>query len=136
MNGLLNLLQLNCRYKYFDEEYNDSAYTVLPITRNFILNTIMKPEEESNIRKRLTDWYQGKDIKNPTERAIVQKIRQGSEKPEKSLLTLANMSLRDGDYKSAEEYFIKAIQRNSKSYEALPFYQNAHTCLAIEIDFH
>ena len=106
-------------YKYFSEEYNDSSYTVLPITRNFILNKILDSKEQSTIRTRLNDWFQGKDIHNATERAIIQKVRQGREKPEHSLLELANLAIRDGDMNSAEDYFNQAISRNPRSYEAL-----------------
>lgn len=105
-------------YKYFSEDYNDSAYTVLPITRNFILNKIISTKEQTDIRKNLNDWFQGKDIKDPTERSIIQKIRQGREKPETSLLELANLAERDGDFKSAEDYYLQALSRNPKSYEA------------------
>jgi len=105
-------------YKYFSEEFNDSAYTVLPITRNFILNKIISSDEQSAIRTRLNDWFQGKDIKDPTERSIIQKIRQGREKPETSLLELANLAEKDRDYISAEDYYLQAISRNPKSYEA------------------
>jgi tetratricopeptide (TPR) repeat protein len=117
-DSLERLEQDTIVYKVFQEKFNDYTYTILPITRSFINLNILEKAEEFNIRKRLTDWYSAKDIKNPTERMQIQKIRQGEDSPDLSLVNLGKSAETRGDIEGAESHYKKAIERNPSSYKA------------------
>jgi len=105
-------------YRYYDANSNDYSYSLLPLTRNYIRNNELSSIEEANIRKKLSDWYEAKDVKNATERVLFQKIRQGTENPESSLIDLALSAKKNGKLDEAENFFKQALKRNAKSYKA------------------
>ena len=108
-------------YKVFQEKFNDYTYTILPIIRAFINKKILDSAEEYNIRKRLTDWYSAKDIKDPNERENIQKIRQGEDAPETSLINLGKSAETKGDFEAANNYYRTALKRNPKNWKACFF---------------
>jgi hypothetical protein len=64
--------------RLFDPDRNDYCYTLLPITRAFVYAQVTRdPEREEQIRKRLADWFEARDMKDPGERLVVREIRQG-----------------------------------------------------------
>ena len=121
-DSLEDLFNDSIIYRYFDASSNDYSYSLLPLIRNFIRNNELTSIDEVNIRKKLSNWYEAKDIKNPNERIIFQKIRQGTDNPESSLIDLALSAKKNGKIDEAEDFFRQAIKRNPKSYKALREY--------------
>jgi tetratricopeptide (TPR) repeat protein len=109
-------------YRYFDTNQNDYSYSLLPLTRNYIRGKLLEPAEETAFRKALSNWYEAKDIKNPLDRTVIQRIRQGSDNPESSLLDLAFSAQKNSKLDEAEDFFRQAIKRNQRSYKALRGY--------------
>ena len=59
---------------------------MLNIVRNFIQSKIIKRDQDELFRKKLSDWYEAKDIKDIDQRIIVSSIRQGIKNPEGSFI--------------------------------------------------
>ncbi len=105
--------------RLFDPDLNDYCYTLLPIVRSFAYFEVSKERElEQQIRRRLSDWYEAKDIGNLQERQVVREIRQGRGSSEESLVDLAKAARRRGDFDAAEQMFEQALQRNPTSWRA------------------
>lgn len=102
--------------RVYDEAYRDLVYSLLPVTSSFVYRQVAKRLGlESEIRKRLTDWYQAKDIRDVAQRELVQKVRRGERNPELALLEVARNFLEARDLDSAEEFFKQALERNPRS---------------------
>ncbi|MDD5618122.1 MAG: NB-ARC domain-containing protein [Candidatus Omnitrophica bacterium] len=109
--------------RLFDPGINDYSYVLLPVTRTFVYAQVLKQAHlEENIRKRMSDWFEAKDIKEEGERLVVRELRQGRSGSESALVDLAIAAERRQDYDSAEELFDKALQRNPKSWLAARLY--------------
>lgn len=105
--------------RLFDADRNDYAYTLLPITRTFVYSQVIKqPNVEESIRRRLSDYFEAKDVKDPNERLVVREVRQGREASETALVDLALVAERRGDLDGAEALFRQALQRNPRSWKA------------------
>ncbi len=105
--------------RQFDPNRNDYVFTIQPITRSFIFSELNKRQAEANLmRKRLADWYEARDERDPTRRLTLRNLRQGTGSPEESLLALAHAAERDGDLDNAEALFEQAISRSPKSWRA------------------
>jgi hypothetical protein len=89
--------------RIYDSNYRDLVYSLLPVTGIFVYRDMSKQAGiEAEIRKRLNDWYEGKDIKDAGQRDIVQKVRRGERNPELALLEVARNFLKQGDLDNAE----------------------------------
>jgi tetratricopeptide (TPR) repeat protein len=115
--------------RIYDTNYKDLVYSLLPVTGSFVYRDMSKQAGvEPEIRKRLNDWYQGRDIKDPVQRDIVQKVRRGERNPELALLEVARNFVRQKDLDNAESYFKQALERNPRSWqchrEAAEFYRH------------
>ena len=54
----------------YDTHYRDVVHSLLPVTTTFAYREVSKSKGyEDAVRKRLTDWYQAKEVKDPVERA-------------------------------------------------------------------
>jgi Flp pilus assembly protein TadD len=115
--------------RIYDTNYRDLVYSLLPVTSSFVYRDMSKQAgAESDIRKRLNDWYQARDIKDQTQRDIVQKVRRGERNPELALLEVAKNFLKQNDLENAESYFKQALERNPRNWqchrEAAEFYRH------------
>jgi tetratricopeptide (TPR) repeat protein len=103
----------------FDSEINDYVYTMLPITRNFVYKEVRKESQfEERTRKRLSDYFEAKDVRDPSERAVVRELRQGTKGADSALLDLAKAAQRRGDNDGARDLYEQAVTRDSTSWRA------------------
>lgn len=104
--------------RVYDTNYKDLVYSLLPVTSAFVYRDMSKQAGiEITIRKRLNDWYQAKDVADPTQRDLVQKVRRGERNPELALLEVARNFLEQDDFDNAETYFRQALDRNPRSWQ-------------------
>ncbi len=104
--------------RVYDTNYRDLVYSLLPVTSAFIYRDMTKQAGiEFDIRKRLNNWYQAKDIADPTQRDLVQKVRRGERNPELALLEVAKNFLKQGDFDNSEVFFKQALERNPRSWQ-------------------
>jgi hypothetical protein len=76
--------------RLFDSDRNDYCYTLLPITRTFVYAQVATQEKlEEQIRRKLSDWYEAKDVRDPGERLVIREVRQGIGDTESALVDLA-----------------------------------------------
>ena len=105
--------------RYFDEERNDYTYLLLPLTRTFVYNQVKSSGRlETEIRDRLTNYLDARDVYDPAQRVVVRELRQGKEESESGLLDLARAAERSGDIHSARDLYEQALSRNPKNYTA------------------
>ena len=115
--------------RQYDSHYHDVVHSLLPITNTFIYREVTKIlGYEEDVRKRLTNWYQAKDISDPVERALMQKVRRGERNPELVYLQVANDLLEGKTPLLAERYFRLGLERNPTNYSLhraiAEFYRN------------
>jgi tetratricopeptide (TPR) repeat protein len=104
--------------RLYDSNYRDLVYTLLPVTSTFLYRELRKSQGlESEIRKRLGDWYQARDVADPTQREQVQRIRRGEQSPELTLLQIARNYQASGDLDNAENFYKQALERNPRSWQ-------------------
>jgi tetratricopeptide (TPR) repeat protein len=104
--------------RLYDSNYRDLVYTLLPVTSTFLYRELRKnPGMEAEIRKRLTDWYQAKEIIDVNQRELIQRVRRGELNPELTLLQIARNYLASGDVDNAEDSFKQALERNPRSWQ-------------------
>jgi tetratricopeptide (TPR) repeat protein len=105
--------------RLFDADRNDYSYTLLPITRAFVRNHLARQRGlEDKIRGRLADWYEARDIRDPSERVVIREVRQGKGASDSALIDLALGAERRGDLDSARALYEQALQRNPSSWKA------------------
>jgi tetratricopeptide (TPR) repeat protein len=103
----------------FDGERNAYAYSVAPLTRSFLVSEMRGSQHKgAEIRRRLAEWYEARDIQNPEARIVVRDLRQGRGSPEAALLDIAQAAQRRGDAKTAGEMYEQALARNPSSWRA------------------
>jgi len=102
----------------YNLSYKDVVHSLLPVTNTFIYREVSKvPGYEVTVRRRLNDWYQAKEIVDPAQRAVVQKVRRGERNPELALAEVARNSLASGDLDTAEQFFKLALERNHANWQ-------------------
>ena len=102
----------------WDDKMHDFAFRMLPLTRRFAYRELQKVAgEEQRIRRRLTEWYEGKDAPEEN-RDLIVAARRGRRDPETALVEAAIEFRRAGRVDDAQEYFRRAIHRNPKSWRA------------------
>lgn len=123
--------------KKFDNDLNWYKYSLLPLTKGFILKNCTTASEDQNIRNRLRAWYQAEDINDPDERLIVQNMRQNGEDVGDALVAIALNAQKRGDYVNAARMFEQAIVRdpyNWKVYKAYAeHYRDIESNIALAI---
>lgn len=98
--------------------YRDIAYSLLPVTNTFVYREVARSTGyESTVRKRFNDWYQAKEIVDPAQRALVQKVRRGERSPELALTEVARNAAKTGDLGTAEQYYLLALERNHNNWQ-------------------
>ena len=123
LDALEDLARDALAQRLFDEERNDYVLALAPLTRSFVLNDFRDHREhEVTIRRRLTNWYEARDIKAEQDRVVVRELRQGRGSPEHALLDLARDAQRRGDYRTAQDLYEQALSRNPNSWQAARWY--------------
>ncbi len=122
--------------RIFDEGYRDLVYSMLPVTSSFIYRQLAKMRgREGEIRKRLADWYEARDIRDWTQRQLVQKVRRGERNPELALLEVARNFAHSRRLDEAEQFYKQALERNPRSWqchrEIAEFYRHQRGELAL-----
>lgn len=119
-DALASLMNDAIVQRSFDESRNDDCYSLLPITRAYVYAGVQKKDgAEKAIRKRLTDYFEAKDVWNEDERVAIRQVRQGTGSSDSALIDLATSAKRRGDIGAAEDLLNQAITRNPKSWKAL-----------------
>jgi tetratricopeptide (TPR) repeat protein len=102
----------------YDNHYRDLVYSLLPVTTTFVCREVYKAKGyEDAVRKRLTDWYQAREIKDPVERQLMQKVRRGERNPELAYLHVAKGMLESNNPLQAQKFFELGLERNPRNYE-------------------
>ena len=102
----------------YDLNYRDVVYSLLPVTNTFIYREVRRvPGYEANVRRRLNDWYQAKEIVDPAQKAVVQQVRRGERNPELALAEVAKNAIIGNDFDTAEQYFQLALERNQTNWQ-------------------
>ena len=124
--------------KKFDDKLNWYKYSLLPLTKAFILKNCTTPQEDERIRRRLRAWFQAEDIKNEQERVLIQNMRQNGKNVGDALITMAFNAQSRGAYENAVQLYEQAIMRdphNWRVYRAYAEYfrnYEKNTSLAIQ----
>lgn len=121
--------------RIYDGNYHDLVYSLLPVTSTFVYRELTKSTGvESTVRKRLSSWYEARDIHDPAQRQLVQDVRQGEKNPEIALLQVARNYQAQGDLDNAEDYYKRALERNPRSWqchrEMAEFYRHQRDSVA------
>lgn len=125
----------------YDLNYKDLVYSLLPVTNTFIYREVKRTAGyEGTVRKRLNDWYQAKEIADPAQRTLVQKIRRGEGSPELALAEVARKSVASGDLDLAEQFYKLALERNHTNWrvhrEIAEFYRHQRHEMAMAIEHY
>lgn len=113
--------------RLFDPELNDYAYTLLPMTRTFVYTQVTRESGmENRYRKKLSDYFEARDVKDPNERRVVREVRQGKETSESALMDIAQGAERRGDFGLAKDLYDQALQRNPSSWRAARLLAELH----------
>jgi tetratricopeptide (TPR) repeat protein len=105
--------------RQFDPDSNDYVFFLKPIPRSFVLADIDKhPKTAEEIRKKLTDWYEARDVTDPEMRLLIRELRQGRVTPELALLDLARAAERNNDLDNAAKLYEQALTRVPASWRA------------------
>lgn len=116
LGSLQKLVQDTIVIKRYDPEINWYRYSLLPLTREFIIRNELTPAVERSIRDKLTSWYQADDIANPEEKVVVQQMRQNGQNVGVALTSLAQSAIRRGDFDSAKKLFEMALVRDPNNW--------------------
>jgi tetratricopeptide (TPR) repeat protein len=105
--------------RFFDPDKNDYSYALLPVTRAFVYTDVAKQRDlEREVRRAMSDWFEARDVTDAGQRLVIREVRQGNVESESSLLDLGRAAERTGDLRSAQDFYEKALQRNSRSWKA------------------
>lgn len=116
LGSLQKLVQDTIVIKRYDPEINWYKYSLLPLTREFIIRKALPQDVERSIRKKLTAWYQADDIVNPEEKVVVQQMRQNGQNVGKALVSLALSATNRGDNESAVKLYEMALARDPNNW--------------------
>ncbi|MGH2594424.1 MAG: RNA-binding domain-containing protein [Actinomycetota bacterium] len=117
LDGIDALVSESLVQRLFDSALNDYVYTLLPMTRAFVYGEV-QPDLEDRVRRRLSDWFEARDVKDTGERVLIRELRQGKGGSESGLVDLARAAERRGDIHSAEDLYEQALRRNPNSWQA------------------
>jgi len=127
VDAIEDLISDSVIQRLFDPQQNDYVFMLLPITRSFVRTQLAKePGLEEQVRGRLSDYFEARDINDPKERLVVREIRQGGGSAEAALVDLAVAAQRRADFKSAKGLFQQAMARNPRSWNAARQFAEFH----------
>lgn len=119
-DALVSLMNDAIVQRSFDQSRNDDCYSLLPITRTYVYSEVQKKVGlEKDVRKRLSDYFEAKDVQSEDERIVIRQVRQGTGSSDSVLIDLAKSAKRRGDIGGAEDLLNQAITRNPRNWRAL-----------------
>ncbi len=119
LEDALESLSQDALQRQFDPDSNDYVFTLKPIPRSFVLAQLGKEERTAEkIRRRLTDWYEARDVADAEMRLLVRELRQGRVTPELGLLDLAKAAERNNELDNAARLYEQALTRVPTSWRA------------------
>jgi len=105
--------------RQFDPNSNDYVFSLKPIPRSFVLAELDKHQKTAeSVRRKLTDWYEGRDVPDAEMRLLVRELRQGRMAPEMALLDLAKAAGRNNEFDTATKLYEQALSRAPTSWLA------------------
>jgi tetratricopeptide (TPR) repeat protein len=111
-----------------------AEYTILPLIKNYILFSNIDVERREEIKKRLNDFYELKNVENYTLLPIEEKvIDRGSLIPRK-IVDKAMQTASYGDFDQAEIMFKKAVKDYER--EAYVWYMYSQFYAQYKSDYH
>jgi tetratricopeptide (TPR) repeat protein len=117
LDAIDSLVSESIVQRLFDPDRNDYAFTLLPMTRTFVYADVARQQDlEGQIRRKLSDWFEARDVRDPSEREVIRELRQGKGGSESGLVDLAIAAGRRGDVRSAQDLFEQALRRNPRSF--------------------
>ncbi len=116
LGSLQRLVQDTIVIKRYDDKINWYRYSLLPLTREFIIRNELPSAVDRSIRDKLTAWYQADDIQNQEEKVVVQQMRQNGQNVGVALTSLAQSARRRGDLKSAKKLYEMALARDPNNW--------------------
>lgn len=116
LGSLQKLVQDTIVIKRYDPEISWYRYSLLPLTREFIIRNALPQNVERSIRNKLTAWYQADDIANQEEKVVVQQMRQNGQNVGVALVSLASSATRRGDFTSAQKLYEMALTRDPNNW--------------------
>lgn len=122
LGTLQRMVQDTIVIKRYDPEISWYRYSLLPLTREFIIRNALPSTVEKSIRDKLTAWYQADDISNPEEKVVVQQMRQNGQNVGAALTSLAQSATRRGDLDSAKKLFEMALARDPNNWSVYRAY--------------
>lgn len=103
-------------YQRFDEELHGYRYSLLPLTKQYILTYCIDQAEERRIRKRLTEWYEALDISDLDERTVIREMRQRNKNMGNTFIDLARTAFSRGDFETCKRLLDTAVTRDPKNW--------------------
>lgn len=118
-DALVNLIDDAIVQRTFDDARNDDCYSLLSITRTFVASEVGKQDGlEKHIRRRLSDYYEARDIQDESQRLVIRAVRQNADQGDMAMVDLGISALQRGDITSAEDLLRQAVARNPKNWKA------------------
>lgn len=105
--------------RYFNEKDKVHEYSLMPLTRNFILNQLKTSQaNEKHIRNRIKTYYEALDIRNEIERESMKVIRAHGGNKFSTYTTLAELAIKDKKFEDAERHLQSAIHSDRNQFKA------------------
>ena len=70
---------------------------------------VKREKAADSIRKRLSDWYEARDIADQDTRLVIRELRQGKGSPESALIDLAKAAERNHELPNAAALYEQAL---------------------------
>lgn len=119
MDALDRLVEDSLIQRAFDEKSGTYRFTLLPLVRSFVYSdTVEKVDLDRILRRRLTDWFEARDVQEANQRLVERELRQGRQASDESIVLLARQASERGDVDNAQRLYEYALQINKKNYMA------------------
>ena len=116
-----------------------SVYGSHTLVKRFVYADLSKRiGDETEIRKRLTRWYDAADVADPVARELEQEIRRGNKNSENTFVSMWTIYKNQGQFDQADRCFKHALKLNPKSWKAYResgelYRRQNHTLAAIKM---
>lgn len=130
LDALDTLVQDTIVYSIFDQELKTYRYSILTLTRNYLLSNCINSSVERLYKTRLTEWYEASDITDESERIIVREMRQGNKNIGNTLIAFARNASRRGDFDTSKRILESAMLRDPRNWSV--YKELAEYCRHIE----
>ncbi|MDP8210222.1 MAG: NB-ARC domain-containing protein [Candidatus Stygibacter australis] len=113
-----NLLSDTFIYKIFDDDRDTYTFTMLSILKKFISLQIDEYIEEL-YRRRMTEWFNAEDVRDPHEKALLQQVRQSNVTSVKNIIDLHIIYIKKNDIGGAEKLLLNSLEKYHNNYKIL-----------------